>query len=499
MKRLNRYHIDRLLAGVATPSYDYRSCGRGILHFGIGAFHRAHQAMYTDMAMGVNGGNWKIIGVSLRNPSVKKRLAPQDYLYTIAEIKEPSPNYRLIGSVDEVIFAPADGDYILRCMADTNIRIISLTVTEKGYHQNPATHALQWEDPEICHDLEGGKIPQTAIGYLVKGLAARRKKGLAPFTIMSCDNLPENGDTLRKVVLEFASLINDKLTSWIEREVSFPCSMVDRIVPPTTEADISKAELYLGIRDEALIVSEPFCQWVIEDEFPEGRPAWDQVGVIFSSEVILFEKMKLRLLNGAHSTLAYLGYLAGKKTIVDCMQWPELKKLIQVLLVKEVSPTLSNLQGFNVADYIDALLQRFSNPGLNHSTWHIAMDGSQKIPQRLLHTIQEQLSFSGESQIDILCLAVAGWMRYVCGKDELGVAINVEDPLVSLLTLQTESFATQPEVVVNNLLGIKEIFGSELPANLSFKTKVEEAFCSLSSIGVQKTVINWLHKYEGVN
>jgi fructuronate reductase len=473
------------------PKYDRNAHAIGIVHLGIGAFHRAHQAVYTDTALGLSGGNWRIQGVSLRSPSVRDQLVPQDSLFTVVEKTEKLPQYRLVGSIGDVSFAPENPQGLIQRMADPDTRIVSLTITEKGYLHDPAKGRLNPKDSDVEHDLKNPDRPRTAIGYLVGALAKRRKAGSAPFTALSCDNLPQNGQTLKNVVLDFATLIDDRLARWIEEHVAFPCCMVDRIVPATTPADKQQVEKALGLRDEAPVVTEPFCQWVLEDNFPQGRPAWEKAGAIFSSQVGAFEVMKLRFLNGSHSTLAYLGYLAGKASIAECMQWDALKTLVETLMRREILPTVRTPDGYDAGSYIDALIQRFSNPGLYHRTWQIAMDGSQKLPQRLLDTIRDQLA--GSRDIDILCLAVAGWMRYVCGIDEKGDAIEISDPMAHEFAKQTSNFRDKPDKTVERLLNLTEIFGTDLPNQDLFRDRVKNAFRGLCTLGTRETVQRFLN------
>jgi fructuronate reductase len=486
MNRLNHDTMDRLPASVLRPRYDRRQLETGIIHLGIGNFHRAHQAVYTDTVLGTRGGDWGICGVSLRHPGVRDRMASQDNLYTVVEKEGADRRYRLIGAVADVIYAPEDPERLINRMTDPRIRIVSLTITEKGYHHDPASNRLNPSHPDIRHDLENRDTPRTAAGYIVKTLESRRAAGTFPFTVLSCDNLRENGHTLKTVVCDFASLIDDGLAQWIENEVAFPCTMVDRIVPPSTEADRHAAQNDLGLADSALIVTEPFCQWVLEDRFPSGRPAWDNAGAIFSSEVKAFETMKLRLLNGAHSTMAYLGYLSGKASVADCMAWEALRNLIHTLMHDEILPTVRTPSGYDAVGYIDALMARFANPGLNHSTWHIAMDGSQKLPPRLLDTIRAQLAT--HQPIDLLCLAVAAWMRFVCGWDENGKAIEISDPMAAKFGPLTHDFRNHSDETVERLLDLSEIFGSDLPRNPIFCSQVKNAFRHLCHLGAHETI-----------
>lgn len=487
MIRLSHDTMDRLPMSVLRPRYNRRQLETGIIHLGIGNFHRAHQAVYTDTALGIQGGEWGICGVSLRHPGVRDRLAPQNNLYTMVEKDGVDRYYRLVGAVVDVVYAPEDPEGLINRLLDPRIRIVSLTITEKGYHHDPTSNRLNPSDPDIRHDLENKDTPRTAVGYIAKALELRRNAGTFPFTVLSCDNLRENGATLRAVVCDFASLIDDGLAQWIENEVAFPGTMVDRIVPVTTDTERRAAQRDLGVGDSAVVVTEPFCQWVLEDRFPSGRPAWENAGAIFSSEVKSFETMKLRLLNGAHSTMAYLGYLSGVASVAECMHWEALRKLIDMLMRKEILPTIRTPAGYDAGDYIDALMARFANPGLYHSTWHIAMDGSQKLPPRLLDPIRVQLA--AHRPIDILCLAVAGWMRFVCGWDDQGKAIDISDPMATQFGPLTRDFRHHPDETVDRLLGLSEIFGNDLPRHQTFRRRVKKTFRTLCHLGTRETIL----------
>ena len=311
-------------------------------------------------------------------------------------------------------------------LTDPATRIVSLTVTEKGYCHTPQTGDLDEHHPDIVHDLQNPGTPRSAIGFLVAALARRRIAGTAPFTVLSCDNLSANGHTVGRIVTQFAALRSRNLAKWIEAEVAFPSTMVDRIVPETTDLDRSEISSALGMTDAWPVVTEPFTQWIVEDRFPAGRPDFAAAGVQMVSDVTPFEHMKLRLLNASHSALAYLGYLAGHETIASTMTDLRFAALARQVM-HDAAPTLTMPEGTDLAAYSASLLQRFSNPALHHRTWQIAMDGSQKLPQRLLATMQDRLRLG--LSIDTHALAVAGWMRYVTAKDEQGRAIDVRDPL----------------------------------------------------------------------
>ena len=486
MDRLDPRHLDALPEPVARPRYDRDAAGIGIVHLGLGAFHRAHMAVYVDDLLARGAGDWAICGVSLRGPAVHDVLAPQDGLYTLVVRGPDGPRYRVIGSVKEVLVAPASPEAVLDRMVRPETRIVSLTVTEKGYCHSPATGALDETHPEILHDLTDPDAPVSAIGFLVSALDRRRRADLPPFTVLSCDNLPNNGDTVRDIVQRFADLTDPALSRWIEDYAAFPNTMVDRIVPATTEDDRTAVEAALGCRDAWPVVTEPFRQWVIEDDFCDGRPDWDAAGAQLVEDVAPFELMKLRLLNGAHSSLAYLGYLAGYETVSDAMADPAMAAYVRRLMDEEVTPTLTVPPGADLDAYKDALIARFHNPALKHRTWQIAMDGSQKLPQRLLGTVRDRLA-AGQP-IDCLALGVAAWMRYVTGIDEQGNAIDVRDPLADRLNSATREAGGDPKAIASNLLGIEAVFGTDLPQAEPFVGTLNAALECLFGGGVRKTL-----------
>lgn len=486
MTRLSSNTLDQLPQAVKQPAYSRRDSGVGILHLGIGAFHRAHQAVYSDDVLAASGGDWAICGVSLRQRTVQEQLDPQDGLYCVVERDGAGDNCRVIGAVTETIFAPGDPAALVARMADPAIRIVSLTVTEKGYCHDPASGQLKLDDPGIVQDLKAPATPSTAIGYLVAGLAARWRGGIAPFTVMSCDNLPHNGRMLAGLVKAYAQELDPSLSDWIEREGAFPSTMVDRIVPATTEEDRTAIRELLDLEDEAVVVCEPFRQWVIEDRFTMGRPAWETAGAQLVEDVAPFEDMKLRLLNGSHSMLAYLGYLAGYETVAETMANPDFEKLVRRYMDEEATPTLALPGGVDIEGYKDQLIERFRNPALKHRTWQIAMDGSQKLPQRLLSVIRQQLKAGGP--FEIAALAVAAWMRYVTGQDERGGAIDVRDPLAGRLASLAAETGSTPTALVGSYLGVEEVFGDDLPNTEAFRTAVEASVSHLYEMGARQTV-----------
>lgn len=483
--RLRRATLGLLPAGVGRPDHDLGALESGIVHLGIGAFHRGHQAAMTDRLL-ARDPRWGIVGVSLHSPETRDALAPQDGLYSVSAVDGSGADRRVIGAHTGFLVAPEDPAAVPARLAHPQTRIVSTTVTEKGYSHDPATGALREDDPDIRHDLLHLDRPRSTIGTIVSGLARRRAAGLAPFTVLACDNLPANGRTLRGLVLRFAALVDPALSAWIAEETRFPSTMVDRIVPATTDADRAAVAAALGLEDAWPIVTEPFCQWVIEDDFGLGRPAWEEAGAEFVADVAPFELMKLRLLNGSHSTLAYLGYLMGRETVSAAMAVPALARLIEAMMTEEVSPTLPPLPGYDLPAYRASLLARFRNPALKHRTWQIAMDGSQKLPQRLLGTIRARLA-SG-APIERLALGVAAWMRYVTGIDEAGRPIDVRDPMAARLAGLAEAAGPDGGRLATLLFGVEEVFGTDLPSAPGFRAPVIAALDDLFRFGAAETV-----------
>jgi fructuronate reductase len=425
----------------------------GIVHLGIGAFHRAHQAVYTEDA----GDGWGICGITQRSAAVASRLAPQDGLYSVLERGPGGVSVRIIGAVREVL----TGSATVARIGDPAVRIVSLTVTEKGYRHDPATRRLRVDDPEIGLDL-AGRPPHTVIGRLVRGLAGRE----APVTVLCCDNLTANGSFVRALVEEYCDRGGIRLPC----EVSFPNAMVDRITPATTPEDLDEAERLLGVRDEAVVVTEPFSQWVIEDTFAAGRPAWDTAGAILTGDVAPYETMKLRLLNGAHSMLAYLG---SSFTYVSDAIAGGLGDDLRHYMDEDATPTLDVPSGFDLAAYKSSLLERFANPALRHRIAQIAMDGSQKLPQRLLGVVRDRLAAGAEPRW--AALAVAAWMRHVKTAREL------DDPMADVLRSAVAG-ADSPEKVVDALLSITDVFGSDLPGSTVFRDLLTDHLGRLMSV-----------------
>ncbi len=462
--------------------------GIGIVHLGLGAFFRAHGALYVAEAMRASrrdgGGDWGIVGASLRRPDQRDLLAPQGFAYTAVEMGPEGETARVVDVLRDVLVAPEDPGALLRLMADPGVRIVTLTVTEKGYCHHPATGRLDRAHPDIVHDLAHPEAPRSAPGFLVRALDMRRRAGARPFTALTCDNLPANGRQLRGIALELAEAIDPGLAAWIEAEARFPATMVDRIVPAISPADVARLAAARGVLDRAPVLHEPFRQWVIEDDFVDGaRPDLAAAGAEMVEDVRPFELMKLRLLNGAHSSLAYLGYLAGHETIAEAVADPALARFVKRLWAGEIVPGLTPPPGVDLAAYADALLVRFENPAIRHRTWQIAMDGSQKLPQRLLGTLAENLA-AGRPTAG-LELAVAAWMRYVGGVDEAGGAIDVRDPLAGRLRALSDAAAT-PEARAAALLGVAEVFPAALAGDAALAARLAAAYRRLVEVGARR-------------
>jgi fructuronate reductase len=492
MNRLNRNNLHQLPASVIGPAYDVNAIKPGIVHLGIGAFHRAHQAFYTEAVMNQWGGDWGILGCSLRSPSVRDQLAPQDNYYTLVERSNTGEKIQLIGAVRQTLVGPEDPTALINLMADPAIKIISMTVTEKGYCHDPATGKLNWQHPDIQQDLQNLQQPKSAIGFLVASLQQRANTHATPVTLLSCDNLPNNGEILEGVVLEFAEKISPQLASWIKNSIAFPGTMIDRIVPATTDEDRNEIENQLGLRDEGMVICEPFSQWVIEDKFANARPAWEKVGALLVDDVRIFEKIKLRLLNGSHSLMAYTGYLAGFEYIYQVMQAPAFVNMVTRYMAEDAGVTINPPQGFDIESYKQQLRERFSNRALKHRTWQIAMDGSQKLPQRILESLRENLA--AEKPVSILCLAIAAWIRYVTAVDEKGQVIDVRDPFAAELREICDQHQNQPESLVRAMFGFKPVFGDDLIQSEKAINQTIDWLTEFYKNGVLKTIETYFGK-----
>jgi len=479
VSRLNDAALKGLPAEVARPAYDRAQVKTGVVHLGIGAFHRAHQAVVFDDALASGDLRWGVLGASLRSPGVRAQLNPQDGLYTLVVRDGAEEHLRVIGAGRGVLVGPEDPAALVVAMAEAEVHIVTLTVTEKGSRLDPATGDLLLDDPDVAADVADIASPRTAPGFIVAALAARKAAGLKPFTVISCDNLPHNGQRIRAGVLAMARRIDPSLAEWIEAEGAFPQTMIDRIVPATIPDDLARLTARIGVEDQGMVKAEPFTQWVIQDWFAGERPDFATLGVQMTDAVEPWEDAKLRLLNGAHSAVAYLGALSGYEHVHEAVAVPAFRAFIEALW-DEAQTTLNPPPGLDVAAYRDELMARFSNSALMHRTRQIAMDGSQKLPQRLLAGMSERLA--AEEGIEALALGVAAWMRWQEGVTESGEAVVVDDPLAAR-TAELIAASENDEAEVRALLTLSAVFPASLANDRRFVEAVTGAFLSLRENG----------------
>lgn len=474
---------------VQLPHFDRQQLRSRIVHFGFGAFHRAHQALLTNRVLNAKGGDWGICEISLfSGDTLMSQLRAQDHLFTVLEKGADGNQPIIIGAVNECLNAKLDSlAAIIEKFCEPQVAIVSLTITEKGYCIDPATGKLDTQNARIVHDLENPSEPHSAPGILVEALHRRHERGLAPFTVLSCDNIPDNGHVVKNAVLGMAEKRSPELAAWIAEHVSFPGTMVDRIVPAATQESLAEITRELGVEDPCAISCEPFIQWVVEDNFVAGRPEWELAGVQMVQDVLPWEQMKLRMLNGSHSFLAYLGYLAGFAHISDCMQDDAFREAARRLMLNEQAPTL-RITGVDLTAYADSLIDRFANPALQHRTWQIAMDGSQKLPQRMLEGVRVHLA--RESAWPLLALGIAGWMRYVSGFDDDGNSIDIRDPLSDKIRAIVET--SNEEERVSALLALSEVFGTDLPQHPQFVEAINQAYQRIVQHGARQAVLETL-------
>jgi mannitol 2-dehydrogenase len=477
-------------AGKVVPvaNYPREQMSVGIVHIGVGAFHRAHQAMYVDRLM--NSGrafDWGICGVGVlpQDGGMKEALQKQDCLYTLV-VKKPDGTLepRVIGSIVEYLLAPDDPDAVIEKMAAESTRIVSLTVTEGGYNLDPVTGEFDTRNAAVLRDLEPGATPRTTFGLLTEALVRRRNRGVAPFTVMSCDNIQGNGDVTRRMLTAFAQLREEKLGGWIENEVHFPNSMVDRITPVTTDEDRALLAERFGIEDAWPVVCEPFTQWVLEDEFALGRPPLEEAGVQLVADVEPYELMKLRLLNASHQALCYLGYLAGYRYVHEVCQDPTFVAFLRGYMDREGTPTLRPVPGVDLDSYKSTLIERFANPEVRDTLARLCAESSDRIPKWVLPVIREQLSKGGE--IDRAALVIAAWARYAEGTDEQGEPIIVVDRLSAQLTSAAQRQREDPIAFIAQ----RELFG-DLVDNERFVAAYRRALDTLHSQGARATVARY--------
>ncbi|SDO18355.1 mannitol dehydrogenase family protein [Vreelandella arcis] len=485
MTQLNNHNVGTLGSPIATPDYDRSAVTPGIVHIGVGGFHRAHQAMYLDALMNQGEAlDWGIVGVGVMpgDKRMQQALAAQDHLYTLV-IKHPDGQYepRVIGSMLDYLFAPEATEAVIEQMADPQIRIVSLTVTEGGYNFHPVSGEFDLDNPQVRDDLANPTQPSTSFGLVVEALVRRRARGIAPFTVMSCDNIQGNGDVAKRMFSAFAQARDAELGAWLASEVAFPNAMVDRITPVTAAADIEELAHRFEIDDAWPVVCEPFTQWVLEDHFPLGRPALEKVGVQMVEDVEPYELMKLRLLNASHQALTYFGYLAGYRYAHEVCQDPLFVDFLLGYMREEGSPTLAPVPGVDLEAYRLTLIERFANPQIKDTLARLCAESSDRIPKWLVPVIRQQLSQNGE--IRRSAAVVASWARYAEGHDEQGEPIEIVDRLKTSLMEIAANNRTQPTAFVEN----RELFG-DLAEQPRFLDAYLAALTSLHERGARATL-----------
>lgn len=453
----------------------------GIVHIGVGAFHRAHQAVYTHDVLARSGGDWRILGVSLRSARTARDLNEQHGLYHLVVRRERSakPDVRMIGSISGVLSAEDGMPAILSALTRPGTNIVSLTITEKAYGIDRTRGALNLSDPQIAADLNSPDMPSGAIGVICKALKLRKRANAGPFTVLSCDNLPANGNLLRAGVLDFAQRTNPELSDWICENVTFPCTMVDRITPATTASLVEEVKEVTGFEDRVPVEAESFSQWVIEDDFCNGRPDWELAGALLVDDVTPYEQMKLRMLNGTHSLIAYAGFLAGSEYVRDVMDDNKLRYVVE-RHIAAAAKTLEPMAAIDLNEYGQALIRRFGNPNMAHETYQIAMDGSQKMPQRIF----EPALFAIENglAVDTYVFATAAWMRYLDGRTERGVSYDIREPREKDFSAITRDQSSQS---VDRIFAMPDLVPARLAANEFFKSNVQDCLAKMRTRGIK--------------
>jgi len=484
--KLNKPNLHRLAPEVQLPAYSLSETRQGIAHIGVGGFHRAHQAYYTDALMNTGQAlDWAICGVGLRAEDRRARddLKEQDYLFTLFELGDSDDTeVRVIGAIRDMLLAEDGAQALIDKLADPQIRIVSLTITEGGYCIDDSTGEFMAHLPQIQHDLAHPGAPTTVFGFLCAALEKRRGAGTPAFTIMSCDNLPHNGAVTRKALLAFATLRNAGLRDWIEQHVSFPNAMVDRITPMTSTAHRLQLADKHAVDDAWPVVCEPFVQWVLEDKFVNGRPAWEQVGVQFTDDVSPYEEMKIKLLNGSHLALTYLGFLKGYRFVHETMNDPLFVRYMRAYMDLDVTPQLAPVPGIDLSDYKDTLVARFSNQAIADQLERVCSDGSSKFPKFTIPTINRLIADGRETKR--AALVVAAWALYLKGVDENGDRYSIPDPRAAFC----QGLVADDALITQRLLAVEEIFGTAIPRSAEFVAAFEWCCDSLREVGVTRTL-----------
>ncbi|MGW6659350.1 mannitol dehydrogenase family protein [Rhodococcus sp. NPDC055024] len=482
---LNTKTLHDFDTSLQVPNYDRSKVTTGIVHFGVGGFHRAHQAMYIDTLLRRGEGfDWGICGVGVMPSDKRMRdaLRAQDGLYTLAlKHADGTLEGRVIGSIVEYLFAPDDPQAVIEKMASESTKIVSLTITEGGYNISDSTGEFDSSNPDVVHDLEPGTLPRTTFGLICAALALRRDRGLKPFTIMSCDNIEGNGSVARKAFGAFAALKDPELAEWIEKNGAFPNSMVDRITPVTTAEVTTEIAETFGVEDQWPVAAEPFTAWFLEDEFTSGRPPLENAGVNLVPDVRPYELMKLRLLNASHQGIAYFGYLAGYRLVHEACRDELLSGFLLDYMNLEATPTLDPVPGVDLDQYKKTLIERFSNPHVRDTIARLCAESSDRIPKWLLPVIREQLDAGGS--INLSTAVVASWARYAEGTDENGDPITVVDQMADTLVPLAQKQSSDPLAFIGN----RQIFG-DLVDDRRFVASFRKTLDSLHSVGARKTL-----------
>ena len=482
--KLNQNNLASIANRIACPTYNRANIKTGIVHVGVGGFHRAHEAFYTDELLQKGITDWGICGVALLDfdQKIYNVLKDQDGLYTLI-VKELNGdmNVQVIGSIVEYLYAPENPLAVIEKMANPDTKIITLTITEGGYNFNEATGEFQIENPLIQYDLKNSNTPKTIFGYLTQALKLRKERNLKGCTIQSCDNIQGNGHVTKKMLLSYVEVAEPSLLAWIEENVSFPNSMVDRITPVTTKGDIDILDTEFGLEDQWPVVCEPFKQWVIEDDFIEGRPNWEDVGAQFVKNVAPYEVMKLSLLNAGHSVLGILGALVGYNTIDEVVQDKAIKTFLGSFMDKEVTPVLSGLEGIDLESYKKSLIERFGNINIKDQVSRICSESSAKLPKFLLPTAIKQLEINGP--IKHVAFVVAAWTIYSKGLDEKGSEIDIKDAMKNELQEQAIKSIRNPIL----FLELKAVFGNLIHSE-EFVESFSKSYNNIVKYGVKKCV-----------
>jgi len=487
MPDLSQATLSLLPASVGRPTYNRSELTSGIVHFGVGGFHRAHQAMAIDRLL--NAGlakEWAICGVGLLpgDRRMADAFEDQDCLFTLVEKNaDGTTKATVIGSIIDYIFAPDDPELLLQKLASPDTRLVTLTITEGGYNFDRVTGEFDFANPAVAADLVPGAVPTTAFGYIVEGLRRRKELGIEPFTVLSCDNIPSNGHMAHQVFTAFAQRKDPELGEFVANHVKFPNSMVDRITPVTAPADVELAKSLTGLDEAWPVVSEPFFQWVIEDSFTLGRPPLEEADVQFTADVLPYELMKLRLLNASHQGMCYFGYLSGYRFAHEAMADAVLSRFLRRYMDEEGTPTLPPVPGVDLENYKDVLIERFSNPHVKDTLARLCAESSDRIPKWLIPVVREQLAVGG--QVKLSAAIVASWARYAEGVDEEGQAIEVVDPLKDELVPIAKTQRQNPLAFIEN----QNLFG-DLAKNEIFASAYLEALTSMFDVGAHQTLVN---------